>query len=237
MIAGIIKLHGKKRWCASDFYRGFTLVEVMVVVGIASLLIAGVFYAFGQNMDSWHRGEKKLVLQSEISTILSRVYYDIKRINPAIYYDVNSDIWVSGERFKEAKPNEIELIDENQDRTDGFERIRFKVYLINPFSKIENIEYCLKKDPNSVTTSYEKNKYGTANILIRIQDGVETVVSEHVETFKLKKEENKHSLLNLFVKVTMPPEYKIGNRTDFIDIKIKFDNDFVIMRETLSESH
>ncbi|HOD39536.1 MAG TPA: type II secretion system protein [Candidatus Wallbacteria bacterium] len=215
---------------------GYTLVEIMIAMAIAALLMTSVFYAFSQNMDSWHRGEKKLALQSEISTIMYRIYYDLKRINPAIYYDQNFDLWVSGEKFKEAKPNEVELIDENQNRQDGFERIKFKIFMVEPFAKSQVIEFYLKKDPDSIETKYIKNKYGSANVLIRLCDGDETIISEHVEELKFKKEPSRISTLNVHVKVNMPPEYRAEKRTDFIDLKVKFDNDHITLREALAST-
>ncbi len=214
----------------------YTLVEVMIAMAVAALLLTSVFYAFNQNMDSWHRGEKKLALHSEISTVMSRIYYDLKRINPAIYYDQNFDLWVSGEKFKEAKPNEVELIDENQKRGDGFERIRFKIFLVEPFAKSSVIEYYLKKDPNSVEPKYLKNRHGSAHILIRLCDGDETIISEHVEELKFIKDPGKIATLNVHAKITMPPEYKIEKRTDYIDLKVKFDNDHISLRETLADN-
>lgn len=212
----------------------YTLVEIMIAMAIAALLMTSVFYAFSQNLDSWQRGEKKLALQAEISTIMSRIYYDLKRVNPAIYYDQNFDLWVAGEKFKEAKPNEVELIDENQKREDGFERIRFKIFMVEPFAKSQVIEYYLKKDPNSVEVKYLKNKYGSAHVLIRLCDGEESIISEHVEELNFKKEPAKTATLNVHAKVTMPPEYKADKRTDFIDLKIKLDNDHITLREAIA---
>lgn len=215
----------------------YTLVEIMIAMAIAALLMTSVFYAFNQNLDSWQRGEKKLALQAEISTVMSRLYYDLKRVNPAIYYDQNFDLWVAGEKFKEAKPNEVEMIDENQKREDGFEHIRFKVFMVEPFAKSQTVEYYLKKDPNTVESKYLKNKYGSAHVLVRLADGEESIVSEHVEELKFKKEPGKIATLNAHVKITMPPEYKAEKRTDFIDLKIRLDNDHITLREALAENN
>ncbi len=221
---------------AASSSRAYTLVEIMIAMAIAALLLGSVFYAFSQNIDSWHRGEKKLALHSEISTVMSRIYYDLKRINPAVYYDLNFDLWVSGEKYKEAKPNEVELIDENKNKNDGFERIKFKIYMVEPFAKSSNIEFYLKKDPNSFETKYIKNQYGSAYILIRLCDGVETIISQHVEELKFSKEPERVATIAVHAKITMPPEYKISNRTDYIDLKVKFDNDHISLIESLTRN-
>ena len=217
--------------------KGFTLIEIMIAVAIASVVLLSIFGVFNQNMQAWYHGEKKMVLQAELSRVLSYIYNDLKRVNPAIYYDQNFDLWVAGEKFKEAKPNEIELIDENTNVTDGFERIKFKVYLVEPFSKRETIEYYLQKDPNSVTPVYLKNKKGSAFVLIRSVDDRETIVSENVENIKFFKTPGDLKNLKVSAKITMPPEYDIKNRTDSFDLNVRFDNDHIVLREAISSKN
>lgn len=211
---------------------GFTLIEVMIAVSVSAVLIISVFYAFSHNMDSWRRGESTMGLQSEMSKVMASVYYELKRVNPAVYYDDNFDLWITGEKDKGAKPNVIELIDENNNALDGFERIKFTVYLIEPFSKKEVIEFYLKPDPNSVG-NYLKNKKGSAHILIKSIDGAENIISENVESFHISKVASDHRAVIVSAKITMPPEYNLKQKSDLFNLKVRFDNDYIALREVL----
>jgi len=213
--------------------RGFTLTELMIAFAIAVMVLGSVLYFFMQRMQTWNRGEKTMILQAEISKVMGAVYTDLKRVNPVIYYDQNFDLWVSGEKYKEAKPNEIELIDEDDKVLDGYERMKFKVYMIEPFSKHETIQYYLKSDPNSVG-NYLKNKKGSAFILMKSVNDSEVVVSDNVESFKIFRDKNDSKALIINVKIKMPEEYDIVKRSDSFELKVRFDNDYIVIREALS---
>lgn len=214
--------------------KGFTLVEVMISLAVASMLLISIFYTFSHNLQSWQQGEKKMVLQSEISRVMYVIYQDLKRINPAIFYDQNFDLWVTGERYKEAKPNEIEILDENKKTADGFERIKFKVYYIEPYSKKETVEYYLKRDANAMDGSYVKNKRGSAHVLIRTVDDRETVVSENVESIKFSRDKTDPKALNVSVRIIMPTDAGAKVSADAFDLKVRFDNDYTVLREVAS---
>lgn len=212
--------------------RGFTLSELMIAFAIASMVLGSVLYFFMQRMQTWNRGEKAMILQAETSKILGAVYTDLKRVNPVIFYDQNFDLWVSGEKYKEAKPNVVELIDENDKRSDGFERIKFNVYMVEPFSKHETIQYYLKSDQNSVG-NYLKNSKGTAYILVKSVNGTETVVSENVESFKINRYPGDPRTVNVGVGIKMPPEYDVVKKSDSFDLVVRFDGDYIVLKETL----
>jgi len=216
------------------YNKGFTLVEVMISLAVASMLLISIFFTFSHNLQSWQQGEKKMVLQSEVSRVMYVIYQDLKRVNPAIFYDQNFDLWVTGERYKEAKPNEIEIIDENKRPVDGFERIKFKVYYIEPYSKKETVEYYLKRDEKAMDVAYSLNKSGSAHTLIRSVDERETVISDNVKSIKFTKDKTDPKALNISVRIMMPTDAGAKTSTDAFDLKVRFDNDYTVLREVAS---
>ncbi len=62
--------------------KGFTLLEVIVVVALFSLLFAGITGAFFNADRSWKTGQNKLIEQRQARRVLDNIVFSLREANP-----------------------------------------------------------------------------------------------------------------------------------------------------------
>jgi prepilin-type N-terminal cleavage/methylation domain-containing protein len=199
--------------------RAFTLAEVLVATAIIAILVGGLFYFLNSNIRIMKHGERMMLLQHEVSNIMSNLYFEIKRINPAVYMDNKIDLWVAGERWKEAKPLEIQLFDMDENLNNKYEKLAFTEYTIDPIWSQRTIEFYL-----------EGSKFYK-----RIDGKQVVLISEWVDSLHFDYDRTHLDRLDIYAAVKIPGDRQAQELNDSFHLRIKVDNDYVTFVERLKE--
>jgi len=105
--------------------RGFTLIELTITSLIISLIGLVLVVVFRGNLTAWKWGQKHMEFNQKIQLAMKQIFTDIKRINPVVIMDERKNLMFQGEKLGEFMPNLVQIVDLDNDPTNGGEEIRY----------------------------------------------------------------------------------------------------------------
>lgn len=106
--------------------RGFTLVELSISAIIISLIGLVLVVVFRSNLSTWKWGQEHMEFNQKFQLAMKQVFTDIKRINPVVLTDTRGNLWFKGERIGDLYPNVIEVVDTDNEPSNGGEELVFQ---------------------------------------------------------------------------------------------------------------
>lgn len=196
--------------------RAYTLIEILVTSVIMVIIGGVIVLLLRHHVNMMQEGKRSIELQHEVQRVLKQISNDFRRVNSPVVIDQKFNIWLGGEDLAELEISPVELIDADDDITNGTEELIVRHYRVDPLGEERVVRYYLDE---------------TLGGMIREENGEPKLFSDRVTELKFMGDKEDLKKVYLTANIVIPETEQTKEKQEQLEAVFRLKSDFIVVKQ------